>query len=210
VRRVTPFSRNTESYERSEETKQKALELVMPTPSTASASAEDSPNYEQDDRDVSIFEMDGSIYGGTDFGRDPDCEMSSNLIVMDSSDGENDEENSTLYNAFPAPPSEHEGCEASITHDLNTIEEEGGQRKSYGGFPQELLDGKDENRAPNYDSKTLPRLKGSHCSRSDRDTHVRERSFHDDRAILPSQKNPMAATQAENVVIVARSSSLRW
>jgi metal transporter CNNM len=209
MRRVTPFSRNTESYERSEEGKQKALELAMPIPSTTSASAEDSPNYEQNDRDVSIFEIDGSIYGGPDFVRDPDYEMSSNLIVMDSSDGENDEENSTLYNDFPAPPSEHEGCENSIPHDLNTIEEEG-QRKSYGGFPQELLDGNDENRAPNYASKTMPRLKGSYSSRSDRDSHVREQSFHDDRAILPSQRNPGAAIQAENIVIGARSSSLRW
>ncbi|PMD14377.1 hypothetical protein NA56DRAFT_376347 [Hyaloscypha hepaticicola] len=209
MRRVTPFSRNTESYERSEEAEQKALELVMPTPSTTSASAEDSPNHEQNDRDVSIFEMDGSIYGGTDFGRDPDYEMSSNLIVMGSSDGENDEESSTLYNAFPAPPSEHEGCETSNPRDLNTIEEEG-QRKSYGGFPQELLDGKNENRAPNYASKTMPRLKGSHSSQSDRDTHAREQSFHDDRAILPSQRNSTASIQAENIVIGARSSSLRW
>lgn len=209
VRRITPFSRNTESYERSEEAKQKALELVMPTPLTTSTSAEDSPNYEQDDRDVSIFEMDGSIYGGTDFGRDLDYQMSSNLIVMESSDGENDEENSTLFSAFPAPTREHEGCETSKPHDLNIIEEEG-QRTSYGGFPQELLDGKDENRAPNYASKTMPRLKGSHSSQSDRDTNAREQSFYDDRAILPSQRNSTASIQSENIVIGARSSSLRW
>jgi metal transporter CNNM len=32
--------------------------------------------------------MDGSIDGETDFAIDPDCELSSNLIMMDSSEEE--------------------------------------------------------------------------------------------------------------------------
>jgi metal transporter CNNM len=206
VRRVTPFSRNTESYERSEEVKQKGLELVMPAPSMALGPAEDCRKPCVDDQDVSIFNMDGSIDGETDFAIDPDCEMSSNLIVMDSSEEENDEGNTTLYNAFPNPPREHERHEASLSHDLDTIEEEA-QKKPYDGFPPELLEEKDENKSPNYDSKTMPRLKGSQSSRSEGEAHIREQSFHDDRAKLPSQRKTL---QAESIVIGARSSSLWW
>jgi metal transporter CNNM len=205
VRRVTPFSRNTESYQRSEEAKQKGLELVMPAPPVALGPAEDCHEPCMDDQDVSIFNMDSSIDGETDFAIDPDCEMSSNPIVMDSSEEENDEGDTVLYNAFPIPPSEHERHEASFSHDLNTIEET--QKIPYDGFPPELLEEKDENRSLNYDSKTMPRLKGSQSLRSEGDIHIREQSFHDDRAMLPSQRR---AVQVEGIVIGARSSSLWW
>lgn len=206
LRRVTPFGRNTESYERSEEAKQNATELVLPAPSMTPAPAEDLLEPRLDDLDVSIFDMDGSTGGETDFARDPDCEMSSNLIMMDSSSEENEEGNSTLYNAFPVPPCEQEKHKASMSCDLMTIEGEG-QEKPYDGFPAELLEGNDENRAVNYNSKTMPRLKSCLSSQTSGDTHAREQSFHDDRAMLPSQRK---ALHAESIVIGARSSSLWW
>jgi len=208
LRRVTPFGRNTESYERSEEAKQAASELIMPAPSLTPTPTEDCPEPCLDGQDVSIFDLDGSIYGETEFARDLDCELSSNLIVMDSSEEENEEGISMLYNAFPVPPSEQKQHETSLSRDLNTIDEEG-RKRPYDGFPPELLEASDENRAANYDSKTIPRLKGSRSSRaSEQNIHAREQSFHDDRAMLPSQRK--AIMQAENIVIGTRSSSLWW
>ncbi|PMD39201.1 hypothetical protein L207DRAFT_491161 [Hyaloscypha variabilis F] len=204
LRRITPFGRNTESYEKSEEAKQAVSELIIPAPSTDTAPAGGSLEPCLDnDQDVSIFDMDGSIDGDTDFGRDPDCELSSNLIMMDSSEEEHGEGILTLYNAFPVPPSEEETNELN----LDVINEEG-KKKSYDGFPAELLDGNDENKAASYNSKTMPRLKGSPSSLAlKRDMPAREQSFHDDRAMLPSQRTHM---QAEDIVIGTRSSSLWW
>ncbi|KAE9372393.1 hypothetical protein N431DRAFT_408613 [Stipitochalara longipes BDJ] len=202
LRRVTPFGRNTESYEKSEEAKQRTSELIMPAPSTSTAPAEYYTEPCLNDQDVSIFDMDGSIDGETDFARDPDCEMSSHLIMTGSTEEEHEEGTSTLYNAFPVPPSEE-----THDHNLNIIEEKG-KKKPYDGFPLELLDGNDENKAVNYNSKTVPRLKGSPSSlTSERDMHTREQSFHDDRAMLPSQRKTM---HAEDIIIGARSSSLWW
>lgn len=201
LRRITPFLRNTESYERSEEAKQPACELVMPAPSMTPAPAENCPEPCLADPDASIFDLDGE----TEFARDPDCEMSSNLIVMDSSEEENDEGISKIYDAFPIPANERERHENSLSRIMNTISEEG-QKQPYPGFPAELLE--DENRGSNYNSKTMPRLKGSLSSQtSAHNTRAREQSFHDDRAMLPSQRK---AIPAESVVIGARSSSLWW
>jgi len=203
LRRITPFGRNTESYEKSEEAKQGASALIMPIPSTSTALAEDYQEHCLNEQDVSIFDMHGSIDGETDFSIDQDCEMSSNLIMMDSSEEEHEDGTSALYNAFPVPPNADETHERN----LNVIEEEG--QKKYDGFPPELLDRNAENKAANYSSKTMPRLKGSPSSlTSERDMHAREQSFHDDRAMLPSQQSPMQ--QPEGIVIGARSSSLWW
>jgi len=202
LRRVTPFGRNTESYEKSEEAKQGAPGFIMPIPSTSTALAED---YQEDclnDQDVSIFDMHGSIDVETDFAIDPDCEMSSNLIMMDFSEEEHEDGTSALYDAFPVPLSTEETHECG----LNVIQEEG--KKKYDGFPPELLDGNVENKTGNYNSKTMPKLKGSPMSlTSEPDMHAREQSFHDDRAMLSSQRSTM---QPEGIVIGARSSSLWW
>jgi len=200
VRRVTPFSRNTSSFERSEDAKQEVSDLVMPAPSMTPVPT---PNSRRPslDHDVSGVDID-SIAEHMNFANDPDCEMSSNLISLNSSDEEeNGEGNSALYNAFPVPARGLQRQKSSLSRDLNTIEEE--QKKPYESFPPELLEVKDENRTPTYDSKSMPRMPGSF----ERDTRVREQSFHDDRAMLPSQRKAM---QAENVVIGARSSSLWW
>jgi metal transporter CNNM len=202
VRRVTPFSRNTSSFERSEDAKQIASDLVMPAPSMTPVPATDSSRSAlgRDDSGIDIYD---SITEHIDFANDPDCEMSSSLIALNTSDEEeNDEVNSALYNAFPVPASGQERHEWSLSRDLNTIEE-AEQKKPYDGFPPELLEVQDENRISNYDSKTMPRLPGSF----ELETRSRERSFHDDRAMLPSQRKAM---QGENVVIGARSSSLWW
>jgi metal transporter CNNM len=79
----------------------------------------------------------------------------------------------------------------------------------YDGFPPELLELEydKENRIPNYVSKTLPRMPGLSASdRESTDTPFRERSFHDDRALLPSQRRALNDSDADLGGI--RSSSL--
>jgi metal transporter CNNM len=213
LRRVTPFGRDTESYERSEEAKQTISELIMPAPPMIPAPSKDCLVPFLESQDVSILDMDGSIGGETDFAKDADCELSSNLIIMDSSEDENEEGNWTLYNAFPVPPSEprcgREWRRASLSRDFNKTIEGEARKKPYDGFPPELLESSDENKTADYDSNTMPILKGSRISRaSEHNLHARAPSFHDDRAMLPSQRK--AIIQAENLVIGARSSSLWW
>jgi len=75
----------------------------------------------------------------------------------------------------------------------------------YAGFPLELLDQVKENQVPNFASRTMPRLVGGldgsndlRGSLSGSETNVREGSFHDDRALLPSQRRALNGS-AENV-----------
>jgi metal transporter CNNM len=201
VRRVTPFSRNTTSYERSEEAKQAACNLVMPAPSMSPAPAPRSPRP-YFNHNASGIDIEDEIWR-EHFARDG-CENSSELATLNSFDGEedNDEGNSALYDAFPVPANGQQRPESLFSRDLSTIKEEK-EKMPYEGFPPELLESKDENRIMNYDSKTMPRMAGS----SELDTTVREESFHDDRSMLPSQKKTM---EGEGIVIGARSSSLWW
>jgi metal transporter CNNM len=65
----------------------------------------------------------------------------------------------------------------------------------YGGSPVKRPEVRDkENTVPTYVSKTLPRMKGLTADlgvlseRRNSETPLREKSFHDDRALLPSQR----------------------
>lgn len=64
----------------------------------------------------------------------------------------------------------------------------------YQGFPPELLDQAKENHVPDFLSNTMPRIMGFNRGFDGADdqhgseTHPRESSFHDDRALLPSQR----------------------
>jgi metal transporter CNNM len=103
--------------------------------------------------------------------------------------------------------------------DLDTITEEKSSRscenptensKPYEGFPPELLERIDKNRLRNYASYTLPRVIGPENDYWDshRDlTAVREKSFEDDRALLPSQRKSL---QAKIDVTSLRCSSLSF
>lgn len=65
----------------------------------------------------------------------------------------------------------------------------------YDGFPPELLDLKYDKRSrvPNYASRTLPHIQGFKSSEDEScDTPARENSFHDDRALLPSQHRALS------------------
>jgi hypothetical protein len=74
--------------------------------------------------------------------------------------------------------------------------------KQYQGFPAELLNKVNENRVPNYVSFTLPRLPDMR-----RDlTPIREKSFEDDRALLPSQRKALQI--GVGVEMATRCSSL--
>jgi len=79
----------------------------------------------------------------------------------------------------------------------------------YDGFPPELLDLEynKENRLPNYVSRTLPRMQGLRTSENEESEPLsREKSFHDDRALLPSQRRALDSSTMN--VGGARSSSL--
>jgi metal transporter CNNM len=79
----------------------------------------------------------------------------------------------------------------------------------YDGFPPELLDleyNKDS-RLPSHVSRTLPRMQGFGTSENeDSEPPSREKSFHDDRALLPSQCRALNSSTMN--VGGARSSSL--
>lgn len=84
--------------------------------------------------------------------------------------------------------------------------------KPYEGFPLELLDSNKENHCPDYSSKTMPRLTGFIDEESladeelGQDTLNRDRSSHDDRAMLSSQKRALT----ESVFNGGNRSSSMW
>jgi metal transporter CNNM len=135
------------------------------------------------------------------FARAP--ENRSDLISLNSFDiaEEDDEGESVLCDAFPAPANEKERQEYLTFHNMTTMEVDG-KKSPYDGFPPELLEAKDENRIPKYESHTMPRIGGS-----SEVTPVREEGFHDDRSMLPSQSKVIVG---DGVVVGARSSSLWW
>ncbi|PBP17521.1 hypothetical protein BUE80_DR011536 [Diplocarpon rosae] len=100
-----------------------------------------------------------------------------------------------VYDALPVPGCEKRGI--SSTHDsLNASTKEKESTEPYAGFPVELLeDTSKENRVPKFSSKTLPRNVGIEFDlgalsqiHNANDPRARESSFHDDRALLPSQR----------------------
>ncbi len=80
--------------------------------------------------------------------------------------------------------------------------------KPYDGFPPELLDLNNENRVPNYESSTLPWMDVMSDvmfgEMNYYDIHRRDKSFHDDRALLPSQRR---ITENSTSYWAARSAS---
>ncbi|KAH7381756.1 hypothetical protein BKA64DRAFT_212606 [Cadophora sp. MPI-SDFR-AT-0126] len=100
-----------------------------------------------------------------------------------------------------------------VKKNLDAIMEEKKETKPYDGFPPELLDSTDkDNRLPEYLSKTLPRSIGTELNLeelaekvNDVTPPIREGSFHDDRALLPSQRRLL---EHSSLGLGARSSSL--
>ncbi|EKD15663.1 hypothetical protein MBM_06291 [Drepanopeziza brunnea f. sp. 'multigermtubi' MB_m1] len=97
-----------------------------------------------------------------------------------------------VYDAYPVPAGERH--EVSFFNNSLSGTSEGREKtKPYDGFPPELLDITNKNnRVPDFVSKTLPRSMANQLARGlceERETpRAREGSFHDDRAMLPSQR----------------------
>ncbi|KAI6709098.1 hypothetical protein JHW43_008361 [Diplocarpon mali] len=116
------------------------------------------------------------------------------------------------YDASPVPAGEKP--RTPPTHDsLNATTEEKEPPEPYPGFPAELLEDRmKENRVPKFSSKTLPRNVGNEidfgtlCQVQNADIPpARESSFHDDRALLPSQRRLL---DHSSTGLATRSSSL--
>ena len=190
LRRVTPFSRqNYSSFERKAEPEPEAQssDLVLPIPSTYPADPEESF-----DANKSGFDMENANERNLSFASEHPRRNSGDTVTLSSWYGEpcdelGDEECTHIYDAFPVTSSSRLDEKIAV---MKSIEEE---PKPYDGFPPELLDDENkENRLPNYASKTLPRLVPAFgfertAGRASGETLVREKSFHDDRALLPSQ-----------------------
>ncbi|KAH8587569.1 hypothetical protein B0O99DRAFT_395113 [Bisporella sp. PMI_857] len=96
---------------------------------------------------------------------------------------------------FPAPPDTFDGDPNSHLFDGPVLTPE-----PYDAIPVELLENmaNKENRNQIQMSKTLPRMRGKKSGSSTRSTLMRESSFHDDRALLPSQRRAAERSASSN------------
>tara|TARA_R110002060_G_scaffold73909_1_gene82958 strand:+ start:135 stop:959 length:825 start_codon:yes stop_codon:yes gene_type:complete len=216
LRRVAPFSRdNASSIERKAEDQQGDVltELSMPIPmvdlgplyvfnvqlghdpNTSGVDVEETEETpEASERDTHARERSGET-----------------VSLMSWSSNDDAQQITHVYDAFPILSGGT--SESSLaTKNLDAAAEKG-KAKSYDGFPPELLENTNkENRLPEYLSKTLPRSVGAEIDleellekANDVTPPAREGSFHDDRALLPSQRRKVEHT---SVGLGTRSSSL--
>jgi metal transporter CNNM len=223
IRRVTPFSRqHYSSYERMEQTeKQESISSVAPMSPAAVPARQSDPstdiNHPKVDTDSSVEPSRSLDNAGKSSGESSGVALSlvswcpNGLVDVDKwNEGIYDssavDSSATLMVENHAPTPE---CE--VQQDTDNIAPE-----PYGGFPPELLDvsntGK-ENRTSKAVASTLPRMIGlradvdSLVDRHDCVGPVREESFHDDRAMLPSQRRVINTSASMNMS-GPRSSSL--
>lgn len=209
------------SFEKLPDRENGKSELVMPSPSivqianplyrqfNASASGTDirpaNPLYRQFDANASGIDINESFEYSImpNVTRERPREDSDETISVNSwNHGDPydiDDLNSRIYSAsFVA------STLASIHDDrahipANDQQDTGGMPRAvpYKGFPPELLHKAKENQVPAFGSRTMPRMigfsggyDGSNYQR-DSETHLRESSFYDDRALLPSQRRAL-------------------
>jgi metal transporter CNNM len=82
----------------------------------------------------------------------------------------------------------------SSANDLDPVATE-----TYDGFPAELLNQTRQNRLPDFASQTLPRTMSTTFDGSNDEELAREGSFHDDRALLPSQRRAFNGSASLNM-----------
>jgi metal transporter CNNM len=218
LRRVTPFSRqNSSSYEQLPDEETMKPGLVLPVVSMSPAQNLPNGYGTQFDANTSGIDINDSMADSIlEDARDCNREGSGDTISLSSWYGQldkNEEETTDLSNAFllKSASEDHKNHHPARGGLATAVEEV--CTKPYDGFPKELLDlGKNkENHVPDYASKTLPRMIGlmadldAFCERRNCETPIRETSFHDDRALLPSQRRMLNGSPN---VGGARSSSL--
>jgi metal transporter CNNM len=211
-RRVTPFSRDTVTSLG----KEGGTDLIMPEPSTTG----EQDGYERMFHpSASGLDIDESMEAYFErSANDPVQRKEKNHVpeksgdtmsLQSNDDGQDREDDLTyLYDAFPVSFT-RSSPELSQHHSLVPIAEE--TEKKYDGFPMELLNENKENRAPKYVSSTMPRIMGTEDFENFEGTRKnsppgREKSFHDDRSLLPSQRR--AIQQDDNSVPGIRRTSL--
>lgn len=112
--------------------------------------------------------------------------------LMSWSSNDDNKQLTRVYDAFPVPAGENHEIAFIKNNLIGTAERKGTPNsKPYDGFPPELLDiTNKENRVPDFMSRTLPRSMANELALEhyDHAQPIREGSFHDDRAMLPSQR----------------------
>ncbi|PVH70262.1 hypothetical protein DL98DRAFT_620045 [Cadophora sp. DSE1049] len=217
LRRVAPFSRdNASSFEREAEDQDgdELTELSMPIPMITLGPfplVDMQLRYNPNISGIDVEEMEDTLEH-TELeahGRERSGET---VSLMSWSSGDDAQQMTRAYDAFPIQAGENH--ELSIVQKtLDVVLEEKEQTRPYYGFPPELLDNtKKENRLPEYLSKTLPRSIGTELNleelaekANDVTPPAREGSFHDDRALLPSQRRLL---EHSSLGLGTRSSSL--
>jgi metal transporter CNNM len=153
--------------------------------------------------------LDGTTDGDYDESS-PQRKWSGETVTLSSwrSGKQNEEVESAIFDALPAPARNDLAIEVGTLKNLRTIR--GENSKIYDGFPVELLDQNQEARSLRFVSKTMPRSLGlseidnfGDKSETDLSTKERDERFHDDRAMLPSQSQ----TLENGIQINPRSSS---
>lgn len=174
VRRVTPFSRhNYSSYERMVDAAEDNGDPVMftsPKVATQSLDTDKASSILQTAHRSQWASTSNTISSNSWYGEETSGHVGETLKSEASTQGER---------LFPSGGQEDRAFKSPV---------------SYDGFPPELLELEydKENRLPNYVSKTLPRMQGLvNSENEDGQPPSREKSFHDDRALLPSQRRAL-------------------
>ncbi len=200
LRRVGPFSRGSSSFEKEvqaqEEREMDTLsELKMPIPFTIPGPF--NVRYNLNNSGVDSQEMEQTL-APVEAGEHTREKSGETVSLMSWSSDDDARHMACVLNSLPVPAGEKH--EFSLFHNTSNSSgastEQKEQPKPYDGFPLELLDITNrENRVPDFASRTLPRSVGNEIDLEaytrkgiERTPPARESSFHDDRALLPSQR----------------------
>jgi metal transporter CNNM len=193
-------------FDNTNDTDGKVSHFVMPNTATESQ-AYDRVLSNTDSEEAPTFFSCSQAVGQHDAGESEETILTLSSWCGNYYDHEPNFDSTTLYDALPVTMQRMQDQDFSC-RDLETISEERSNRgsenladgifKPYHGFPAELLDRSDENRVLNYASLTLPRMPGPLENDDSLDeyrdlTPVGEKSFEDDRALLPSQRKALQA-----------------
>jgi len=204
VRRVTPFSRQESSSCGNEVNgTMKNFELIMPLASMLAVNNLSNNLPQQINTQPSgadITDSDNITARESTYIRDVSGEMISLSSWYPGDDGLGPRVSCPSSTSLMGLPSRSQ---------INSHGEATSGPEPYDGFPPELLDSGKDNSNLAYASKTLPRMIGLtadlDAERERREVVAREQSFHDDRALLPSQRRIMEGSGSFGVT---RSSSL--
>jgi len=213
LRRVTPFSRdNHSSFERVVDAKAQSASLTLPG-STMVKTDDPSKHTEPSNAGSTCLDTKkiNDLNSILEDKREGHRSSSSETMSFNSWYGklQLDEEKPSVVPRTSMRLPSHANSQGERLFPSRSQSQASEPIKPYDGFPPELLELEydKENRLPNYVSKTLPRMPEFGASeREPTATPSREKSFHDDRALLPSQRKALNSSDTD--VGGMRSSSL--